>query len=108
MAEHRPTTKASEHEGVSVTLTEENYPRCLMAQTRGDALDACMNIAQFLRTAVSSMFAVARDDGLPKDDEMDSVMLGYECCCDLLLDHLDMIADASPMPQLNDLEARRG
>ncbi len=108
MAEHRPTIKASGDEGVSVMLTEDNYPRCLRERGAGFALDSCGDIALFLREAVMSMFTVSKERDLPSGDEMDRVVLGFEKCCDLLLDHLDLAAGTSPLPMLKDLEAHHG
>lgn len=107
MADTTTTTGTHEAKGFSVTLTENNYPRCLRERNAGVALDSCGDIALFLREAVSSMFTASKQNGLPVGDELDRIVLGFEKCFDLLLDHLDLAAGASPLPSLKDLEARR-
>lgn len=104
MADTTTTTSTHEAEGFSVTLTEDNYPRCLREYSATIALDSCRDIAVFLREAVASMFAHAEDVGVSKGEDMGRIILGYEKCCDLLLDHLDLAAGLSPMPLLKDLE----
>ncbi len=108
MADYRATTKASGTEGVSVTLTRDSYPKSLAEEDKVGMLEGCRQIAAFLKVAVSSMLDAARDDSLPNGIEMDRVTLGYEKCCDLLLDRLGMLAGNSPMPLLKDMEARHG
>ncbi len=107
MADTTTTTETHEAEGFCVTLTEDNYPRCLRERGAGFALDSCGDIALFLREAVMSMFTASKERGLPDGDEMDRIVIGFEKCCDLLLDHLDLAAGTSPLPSLKDLEARR-
>ena len=107
MADTTTTTEAHEAEGFSVTLTEDNYPRCLKAQDAAVALDSCGDIAAFLREAVASMLMNSREQGLPVGEDLERIVLGYEKCCDLLLDHLDLAAGASPLPLVKDMEARR-
>ncbi len=107
MADTENTTGTHEAEGFSVTLTEDNFPRCLKAQDAAVALDSCGDIAAFLREAVASMLMNSREQGLPVGEDLERIVLGYEKCYDLLLDHLDLAAGTSPLPLVKDMEARR-
>ncbi len=103
MADTTTTTETAEAEGFSVTLTKDNYPQSLAEQDRVETIEGCMQIATFLKVAVASMLVAEREEGLPIDTEGDRIMLGYERCCDLLMDKLDTLTGDSQMPFINDV-----
>ena len=110
MAEHRPTTKASEAEGFNVALTERNYPKSLLGLNAPHMACGCASIAYFLSEALPATLNNFRTIGFPEEDRFERFVDGLTLVCSLLVDRLEIAAGegCSPMPLLNDMEAHHG
>lgn len=105
MAERKTTTCAHGAEGFIVTLTEDNYPSCLIGHDADSMTAETISLVRFIREAVAGIFdRIIRDEWRGGCDA-EGVREGFEMVCDLLVDRLEVVAGNSPMPLLRDMEA---
>ncbi len=76
MAEREIITGENDTEGCGITLTKDNYPRCLFEQDKVETIEGCMQLVAFLKEAVAGMLVVEREEGLPSGIEGDRISLG--------------------------------
>ncbi len=110
MANNKTTTGASGAEGLNAPLTVDNYPSSLRGRNAQDMADGCASIAYFLREALPATLYAFQNIGLPHGDRFDRFVDGLGFVCSLLIDRMEIASGSkgTPMPLLDDLEARHG